>query len=91
MEDFDLVTDYANSCHSKPNPAYYQDILDQFRLDPARCLMIGNDVQEGCGGRRRRGHPPPGCSPTTPSTGRAAPSPAPAGAMGEMVEYLRAL
>ena len=46
MEDFDLVTDYANSCHSKPNPAYYLDILDQFHLDPAQCLMIGNDVQE---------------------------------------------
>lgn len=46
MKDFDWVTDYQNSCHCKPNPAYYQDILDQFRLDPARCLMIGNDVQE---------------------------------------------
>ena len=46
MEDFDLVTDYANSCHSKPNPAYYRDILVQFDLDPARCLMVGNDVQE---------------------------------------------
>ena len=30
MEDFDLVTDYQNSCHCKPNPAYYQDILTQF-------------------------------------------------------------
>ena len=46
MEDFDLVTDYQNSCHCKPNPAYYQDILTQFGLDPARCLMVGNDVQE---------------------------------------------
>lgn len=46
MEDFDLVTDYANSCHSKPNPAYYRDILAQFDLDPAQCLMVGNDVQE---------------------------------------------
>lgn len=46
LEDFDLVTDYANSCHSKPNPAYYRDILAQFDLDPAQCLMVGNDVQE---------------------------------------------
>ena len=46
MEDFDLVTDYQNSCHCKPNPAYYQDILAQFDLDAANCLMVGNDVQE---------------------------------------------
>ncbi len=46
MDDFDLVTDYTNSCHCKPNPAYYQDILDQFSLQPSECLMIGNDVQE---------------------------------------------
>ena len=46
MEDFDLVTDYQNSCHCKPNPAYYQDILTQFDLDAANCLMVGNDVQE---------------------------------------------
>jgi HAD superfamily hydrolase (TIGR01509 family) len=46
MDDFDLVTDYQNSCHCKPNPVYYQDVLSQFNLDPAQCLMIGNDVQE---------------------------------------------
>ena len=46
MEDFDLVTDYANSCHCKPNPEYYRDILRQFDLDPAQCLMVGNNVVE---------------------------------------------
>ncbi len=46
MEDFDLVTDYCNSSYCKPNPAYYRSILDQFHLDPAQCLMVGNHVTE---------------------------------------------
>lgn len=46
MEDFDLVTDYQNSRHCKPNPAYYRDILSQCGLDASNCLMIGNDMQE---------------------------------------------
>ena len=46
LEDFDLVTDYENCGTSKPNPAYYTGILTQFSLDPSKCLMIGNDVEE---------------------------------------------
>lgn len=46
MEDFDLVTDYCNCSFCKPNPAYYRSILDQFHLDPAQCLMVGNNVSE---------------------------------------------
>ncbi len=46
MEDFDLVTDYCNSSFCKPNPDYYRAILDQFGLDPAQCLMVGNNVTE---------------------------------------------
>lgn len=45
-DDFDLVTDYENTSYAKPNPDYYRWILKQMDLDPARCLMIGNDVQE---------------------------------------------
>lgn len=44
--DFDYVTSYENSRHCKPNPAYYQDILDKLSLSPKDCLMIGNDVDE---------------------------------------------
>ena len=44
--DFDWVTDYENSRFCKPNPDYYREILDRFGLDPARCLMIGNDMEE---------------------------------------------
>ncbi len=46
MEDFDLVTDYDNCSYSKPNPDYYRAIMKQFSLDPAQCLMVGNDVDE---------------------------------------------
>jgi len=45
-EDFALITTYENSCHCKPNPAYYQDILDTMNLKPEECLMVGNDTSE---------------------------------------------
>lgn len=45
-EDFDLVTCYTSARHCKPNPAYFTDICDQLGLDPAQCLMIGNDDRE---------------------------------------------
>lgn len=44
--DFALITTYENATHCKPNPAYYADICAQMRLDPARCLMVGNDYTE---------------------------------------------
>ena len=45
-EGFDLVTtcDYSIAC--KPNPRYYQQILDEFGVDAQDALMIGNDVRE---------------------------------------------
>lgn len=45
-EDFDLVTCYTSDRHCKPNPAYFHDICQRLQLDPARCLMIGNDDRE---------------------------------------------
>ena len=45
-EDFDLVTCYTSDRHCKPNPAYFHDICARLDLDPARCLMIGNDDRE---------------------------------------------
>lgn len=44
--DFELYTTYENACHSKPNPAYYQDILDKLGVRGEDCLMVGNDVKE---------------------------------------------
>ena len=45
-EDFDLVTCYTSDRHCKPNPAYFHDICQRLSLDPAQCLMIGNDDKE---------------------------------------------
>lgn len=45
-EDFDLITCYTSDRHCKPNPAYFHDICQRLQLDPARCLMIGNDDRE---------------------------------------------
>lgn len=44
--DFLLYTTYENSCHCKPNPDYYRDILQEIGADPAECLMVGNDAVE---------------------------------------------
>lgn len=45
-EDFEYYTVYDNSYHCKPNPAYYQELIDTLSLNPAECLMVGNDVEE---------------------------------------------
>ena len=45
-EDFELYTTYENSCHCKPNPEYYRDVLTQLGVKPEECLMVGNDVGE---------------------------------------------
>lgn len=44
--DFEIITTYENSCHSKPNPDYYRDILAKMDLQGQDCLMVGNDVAE---------------------------------------------
>lgn len=46
LADFELYTTYENSCHCKPNPDYYRDILSHTGLDAEDCLMVGNDVDE---------------------------------------------
>lgn len=43
-EDFELVTDYANSRYCKPAAGYFNDILQD--RDPARCMMVGNSPVE---------------------------------------------
>ena len=45
-EDFEIITTYENSRHCKPNPDYYRDILEEMKVKPENCLMVGNDVQE---------------------------------------------
>lgn len=43
---FELVTNYKNSGACKPNPAYYEEILEKIGVSPQECLMIGNDYDE---------------------------------------------
>ncbi|RQD77484.1 MAG: HAD family hydrolase [Halanaerobium sp. MSAO_Bac5] len=45
-EDFDLITSYENMSYAKPNPNYYQEILEKIDAEPDQCLMIGNDMTE---------------------------------------------
>lgn len=44
--DFELYTTYENSRYSKPNLAYYTDILDSIGAKAEECVMVGNDVSE---------------------------------------------
>ncbi|MBR5302868.1 MAG: HAD family hydrolase [Clostridia bacterium] len=46
VEDFEWVTTYENACFCKPNLKYYEEIIHKLGLDPAHCLMVGNDVGE---------------------------------------------
>lgn len=45
-EDFRLITTYEDCRYCKPNVRYFQEIIDQFGLEPEECLMVGNDVEE---------------------------------------------
>lgn len=43
---FDYITTAVTCSACKPNPQYYREILDRFRVEPEEALMIGNDVRE---------------------------------------------
>lgn len=44
--DFEYITTAENSCHGKPDPAYFSDILAKIECRPEECLMVGNDAIE---------------------------------------------
>ncbi len=46
VNDFEGYTTYENSSYCKPNPQYYLEVAERFGLDPAECLMVGNDAEE---------------------------------------------
>lgn len=45
-EDFELITTYVNSSSCKPNPLYFEEIMEKLGAKPEECLMVGNDVDE---------------------------------------------
>ena len=44
--DFAYISHYENSHYCKPNINYYKEIVEKLGLNPAECLMVGNDVNE---------------------------------------------
>jgi FMN phosphatase YigB (HAD superfamily) len=46
LQDFSLVTHYANSTFCKPNPAYYNEIFTKINKHPKQAIMVGNNVKE---------------------------------------------
>lgn len=45
-DDFEYITTYDNSKFCKPNPKYYNEILEKLGLKPEETLMVGNDTSE---------------------------------------------
>ena len=50
-EAFDFISSYENMSYAKPNPNYYQEILEKIEESPDNCLMIGNDMKEDTAAR----------------------------------------
>lgn len=46
VQDFALVTHYANSHFCKPNPRYFEEILGKIGKTAQECLMVGNSVSD---------------------------------------------
>ena len=46
VSDFAFFTSFEGSSYCKPNPKYYQQILDRLGATAKECLMVGNDVTE---------------------------------------------
>ncbi len=44
ISTFSYVTNFDNSHYAKPNPQYYQEVLDKLNLKSSDVLMIGNDA-----------------------------------------------
>lgn len=45
VDDFTLVTSYENTRYCKPQPGYFEQLLDTLQRRPEECLMIGNDTE----------------------------------------------
>jgi len=44
--NYQLLTSYENMHYCKPYPQYYQEIAAKLGIEPALCLMVGNDAWE---------------------------------------------
>lgn len=46
ITDFDVITTYENCSACKPNPAYFEELLEKNKVIKEECMMVGNDAQE---------------------------------------------
>ena len=46
INDFELYTTYENSRYCKPNPQYFNEIINKLNVTADECLMVGNDADE---------------------------------------------
>lgn len=44
--DFATYTTYEDCHYCKPNPKYYEELLEKLGLRAQECIMVGNDVEE---------------------------------------------
>ncbi len=44
--DFSYITSYEDMHYCKPNPGYYQEILEVIECESQNCVMVGNDVRD---------------------------------------------
>lgn len=45
-DDFDYVTTYENTSFAKPNPKYFETLLNKFNLKPEEVILFGNNTTE---------------------------------------------
>ena len=45
-EDFDFITAYENSSFTKPNPKYFETLLNKFNLKGEEVILFGNNTLE---------------------------------------------
>ena len=45
-EMFATYTTYEDCHYCKPNPKYYEELLQKLDLKPEECIMVGNDYEE---------------------------------------------
>jgi len=45
-DHFEMITSFETMHACKPNPAFYQEVLEQLEIKPQDALMVGNDAQE---------------------------------------------
>lgn len=46
LEDFNYITNFEICRYCKPNPKFYDDVLEINNKKPEECLMVGNDMLE---------------------------------------------